>query len=453
MKINRSQPPLTDPNIKFSLPEIEQFKLKNGLRITFVEKSSLPIIQMGLITNAGSRFDPIKRHGLAYLTSLLIDEGAGEYSALELDNEFESLGSIFSVSTDSDLIYLNLLSLKEKFERSLELLAKVYSSPLFTDQDFEREQQKLQTKIIRSYDDPSFIASANHKKLIFKDSPFAHPIIGDSESIKSIKNDEVKNFFNQYFVPANSDLIVVGSISRKELETKLNRYLNSVTKQNIDRNGSSAFVNNKSKIFFIHKDDAAQSEIRVGHLTNKRTDPDYYAKTILNSILGGQFSSRLNLNLREDKGFTYGVSSGFYYNEPSGYFQIATSVQSENTGQALEEINKEIVGIKDNVSDKEIDFVKSYLIKRFPAMFETYSQIANNLTSLIHHSLDLDYFNNYIKNIESCSKVEIENAAKQRIVTDDLIYLIVGNEEVVLPQLENLSGSIIKLDKYGNKAN
>lgn len=450
MKLNRSAAPEAKEKLEFHLPEIKQFNLDNGLKVHFVEKNNLPIIQMSLIVNAGSRFDPPGKSGLAYLTSMLIDEGAGEYSALELDNEIESLGSIFGVSTDSDLIYMNMLSIKDKFERSLELLTTIYASPLFTDADFEREKKKLLTKIIRNYDEPSYIASTNFRNLVYNTTPYGHPIIGSLQEVETITNNDVKHFYESTFSPSNSHLIVVGNITTPVLEEKLNKYFTSALPEFENKNNIPTPIENNSSIYFIHKKGATQSEIRVGHLSNKRTDSDYFAKAIMNSILGGQFSSRLNLNLREDKGFTYGVSSGYYYNKNFSYFQIATSVESKNTGEALEEIKKEINGVKQNISIEEINFAKSYLIKRFPAMFETYTQTANNLTSLVHYSLDKNYFNNYIQNIEHCTKDEIEEAARKKIINDKMIYLIAGDEEKVFPQLRSISDSnIIELDKFG----
>lgn len=452
MKLNRETAPSASGKLGFHLPEIKQFKLSNGLQILFVEKNNLPIIQMSLIVNAGSRFDPTNKSGLAYLTSMLIDEGAGQFSALELDNEIESLGSIFGVSTDSDLIYLNMLTIKEKFERSVELLATIYTSPLFTDSDFDREKKKLLTNIVSSYDEPSYIASTNFRNLVYGTSPYAHPIIGEIKTVETIANSDVIEFYQNNFSPSNTHLIVVGNITQPELEKKLNNHFNTVSTNVNDDINISIPNNSNAKFFMIHKDGAAQSEIKIGHICDKRTDSGYFAKVIMNAILGGQFSSRLNLNLREDKGFTYGISSGFHYNRNFGHFQISTSVQSENTGETLTEIEKEINGIKQNISSEEIEFAKSYLIKRFPAMFETYSQIANNLVSLVHYSLGDNYFNNYIRSIENCTKLEIEDVAQQKIVSDKLIYLIVGDREKIMPQLRSVADqSIVELNKYGKR--
>jgi len=454
LKLNRDTAPSASGKMEFHLPEIKQFKLSNGLQILFVEKNNLPIIQMNLIVNAGSRFDPVNKSGLAYLTSMLIDEGAGNFSALELDNEIESLGSIFGVSTDSDLIYLNMLMIKDKFERSLELLTTIYTSPLFTQKDFGREKKKLLTNIVRHYDEPSYIASSSFRNLVYNTTPYAHPIIGNKQSVEKFSNNEVIQYYKSNFSFSNSNLIVVGNITQSELETKLNKYFNTSSTEVNNTNDISLPRKNDDKFYMIHKEGAAQTEIKIGHITNNRIEPDFYAKVIMNSILGGQFSSRLNLNLREDKGFTYGISSSYSYNRFFGHFQISTSVKGENTGQTLEEIKKEIDGIKVNITTDEIDFVKSYLIKRFPAMFETYAQIANNLTSLIHYSLDKDYFNNYLKNIDNCTKEEIEEAAHKKINSDELIYLVVGDKENILPQLSSVTQeNIVELDKFGQRIN
>ena len=167
--------------------------------------------------------------------------------------------------------------------------------------------------------------------------------------------------------------------------------------------------------------------------------------------MGGQFSSRLNLNLREDKGFTYGISSGFYYNQDAGYFEISTSVNGKDTGEAIKEIQKEIAGVKLNITDAEIEFTKSYLVKRFPAMFETSSQIAHNIATLQKYGLSSNYFDNYIDMISSCSKIDIENVAKENIISNELIYLVVGDKKTVLPQLEEITDlDIIELDVNGS---
>ena len=450
MKTDRSSSPQPIGAIEFHLPKFNEFILNNGLKILFVKKDNLPVVQLNIIVNGGSKFDPVNKSGLAHLTSLLVDEGAGEYDSLQLDDEFESLGSIFGVSTDNDQIHLNVLTLKENLERSIELLSIVYQSPKFTEDDFSREQKKLATKITQNYDDPSFIATTNFDRILFQGTNYQNSIIGKSSDINALTNEDVKNFYKKHFLPLDSQFVIVGNIEITELESLLNKYFDISSKNEIEKEITIPPQKQSSKLYFIHKENAAQSEIRIGHISDRRNETDYFAKVIANSILGGQFSSRLNLNLREDKGFTYGISSAFFYHEDAGHFEISTSVNGKDTKEAIKEIQKEIAGVKTEITEEEIEFTKSYLVKRFPAMFETYSQIAHNLATMKKHSLSNNYFDKYIDKIDSCSKIEIEKIAKEKIISDELIYLVVGDKEMVLLQLKEIADSdIIELDVYG----
>lgn len=450
MEINRSTPPKSKSKIKFHLPKFSQFKLVNGMKVIFLQKNHLPIVKLSLQINGGSKFDPDGKSGLAFLTSLLISEGAGEYNSLQLDEEIESLGTLYDPSTDNDIINLSMITLSEKFERSLELLSLIYQAPIFSDDDFLREKKKLLSKIIQNQNEPDYVAATNFDKIIFSNSFYENSVIGKTVDVNSITNSDVIDFHKKYFMPNNTQLIVVGNIAQTELELLLNKYFNSVAINKVELTKTFPSKMQNSKFYFIHQENAAQSDIRIGHLSNKRNETDYFAKVIANSILGGQFSSRLNLNLREAKGFTYGIQSAFYYYKEIGYFEISTSVNGKDTGESITEIQKEIAGLKVEVKNDEIDFVKSYFIKRFPAMFETNSQIAVNLSTLLKFSLSENYFDNYIERITSCSREEIEEIIKNQIKTDNLIYLVVGDREIVMPQLKEITDiEIIELDVEG----
>jgi len=454
MKVERSKPPQNNGGIKFHLPKFKQFKLNNGMEVLFLQKNHLPIVKISLQVNCGSKFDPKGKSGLAFLTSYLISEGAGEYNSLQLDEEIELLGTLFDPSTDNDIINLSMITLSEKFERSLELLALIYQSPLFSEKDFKREKQKLLSKIIQNQNEPSYVASSNFDKIILGNSFYENSVLGKTEDVKTFTNNDVINFHKKYFVPNNSQLIVVGNIGLKNLQLILNKYLNLDSLNKIELVKQTFSANHSPQYYFIHQENAAQSEIRIGHLSNKRNETDYFAKTLANSILGGQFSSRLNLNLREAKGFTYGIHSAFVYYKDVGYFEISTSVNGKDTSESILEIQKEIAGLKIKITEEEINFAKSYFIRRFPAMFETNSQIVHNLSTLIRYSLSEDYFDNYIENISNCTKSEIEKSIAEHIKTDEMIYLVVGNKEIVMPQLKTITNmEIIELDAEGKIVN
>lgn len=448
---DRSKCPEPGGKLSFKLPSIEKFTLSNKLNVSFIKKSSLPIVQLGIIVSAGSKFDPSGKKGLSNLTAMLIDEGAGEFSALELDNEFETLGSIISISADHDSVFISLLTLKENLDRSLHLLSKIITSPRFEDADFSREQKKSISEIIQLNDEPSYIASVAYDNLIFKNTPYAYPTYGFERTVASITNDDIKNFYKNYYTVDNSLVVVVGDLHTLEVKEILNKHFSQWKNYNATTYGSFPPKNDVNKFYFIHKDDAAQSEIRIGHTAKGRKAPDYFETMIMNSVLGGQFTSRINLNLREKRGFTYGAHSSFNYNKEFGGFEVETAVHSQNTGESVAEIIKELNDIRADITVKEFEFAKSSLIKRYPAMFETYSQLAKNLSLLHLHNLPDDYFNSYIPSIENTTLEGILTAAQENIHPDKLTVLIVGNRDIIIPQMESIvQAKLIEVDTYGN---
>jgi zinc protease len=419
--------------------------------VIFVQKVNLPIVQMYFTINSGSIYDPINKSGLAYLTSLLIDEGAGGLNTMELDKEIEKMGSILSISVDHDSMVVSLSCIEEHFSRTLELGSKILTNPHFDQAEFDREKNRHTTKIVQSLDDPSFVASTCFSKTLFKDSHYSNTTLGTQATVENISNKDVRSFYNNLIVPNNINLIVVGSISKQKLSEELNRNF-SEWNSKIVNHSANDISNSPSarKVVFIRKDDAPQSEIRIGHLTKKRNSPDYYATTVMNSILGGQFSSRINSNLREDKGYTYGAHSYFSYNKSSGMFIVSTSVKSENTMDAVNEIFLELHGIRKEIKVEELEFAKSYLINRYPANFETYGQIAKNISLINHFDLPKDYFNTYIQRMKDLSLIDVSEAALNNVIPEQLTILILGSEKLLDENLKKLGDEFIIMDSEGN---
>ncbi len=447
--INRSVPPSATGNISFDIPQIRLLKTSAGADIYFVQKEKLPIVQMIVLFSSGGKFDPADKKGLSFLTSLMIDEGAAEFDALELNNEFEKLGTVLNISSDNDIFSFSILSLKENFSRSLELLSKIINEPRFEEKDFTREKKKLLDRILQLKDEPSYIASAAFDKQIFEGSFYEFPEIGFESSVRNISLPDIKSFYEENLLHSNMRIIIVGNISERELLDLTSKYSfkNTYSMKQPD------FIQPQKKetgFYFIDKPDSAQSEIRVGHLSKPRSAEDFFAAKIMNTILGGQFSSRINLNLREHKGFTYGASSSFNYLQNSGNFEVSTAVDIQNTGEAVVEILKELNAIRLNITQDEIRFAKSYLIKQFPAQFETYGQVAKNIVPIVIHSLPIDYYENYTDKLESVTDDEIIRAANENILPDKLIVLAVGDKRLVEPQLKMTSSrNLIELDLNG----
>jgi len=265
--------------------------------------------------------------------------------------------------------------------------------------------------------------------------------MGIENTVQNIQIESIRDLYQKKFSPLNSSVVVVGNIDWNSLHKELNEVFGSWDK-NLDIEESIPLPNTtRRKNFLIRKPDAVQTEIRTGHISPKRSQKDFFQKQIINLALGGQFSSRLNLNLREKNGYTYGVHSMFNYLKDAGYFAVSTSVDVENTTNALREIYSEINKIKEGITEEELAFAKSSLTKRYPANFETYRQIASNISSKIIHNLPDDYFETYIERVNSVSMDDINKIAIDSIHPEELITVLVGDSK-------KISGQINK-DEFG----
>ena len=439
MVIDRQQRPATSGNIYFTLPAVQTYGLENDLKIYFSEKNELPLIRINFLVNSGSRFDPDKLKGLSNLLAMCIDEGAGKYDALQLADKFEMLGAQFSVSSDPDVTIISLQVLSENFVPALKLLASVITEPHLKEIDFNREKRKVLARLEQAKAEPDYVAEVSFEHILFgKDSPYAFPSLGIESSVQNIQIESVRDLYQKKFSPFNSSVVVVGNMNLKSLQTELSEAFRNWGVKTTVEEPLLNFTRPKRKIFIINKNNALQTEIRTGHISSKRSEKDFFQKQIMNLALGGQFSSRLNLNLREKNGYTYGIHSRFNYFKEAGYFAVSTSVDIENTTNAIREIYSEINKIKDGISKAELEFSKSSLTKRFPANFETYRQIASNISSKIINNLPEDYFETYIEKVNSVSLDEVNKVTFESIQPEELITVLVGDSKTILGQINEV---------------
>ncbi len=327
---------------------------------------------------------------------------------------------------------------------------KFYLNLPFGEEDFLREKKKLITRIMQSKDEPDYLADQIFDMIVLgKSNNYSFPVAGYEETVKSISVSDIKSYYNKYFFPANSSLIVVGNLDQDALENQLNKYFLDWKKNQTDISISISSAQPRKKIYLYHKEGSVQTEIRVGHVTEKRNQEDFFQRYLLNTILGGQFTSRINLNLRERNGYTYGATSKFQYFKDTAFFEVSTSVGIENTANALKEILFELDTIQNGVSDSELDFAKSSITKKFPLNFETYRQIASGIAGKILYGLPDNYFENYIQNVNSVLKTEVEKAANKFILPDNLSIVLVGDKNSLLEKFDELSIEIAEVDLFG----
>jgi zinc protease len=440
--LDRTIKPIPTGEIEFNLPEINKFELDNKLKVYFVKKNTLPIIQINFVIPSGSIYDPQNQNGIAKLTSMLLDESAGNLSGLEIADKLETLGAILNINTNKEFTTLSLLTLKENLVKSLEIISLIITSPDFNKTDFERELLRLKNQIIQLNDDPSYIASDEFIKTVYNGTPFEFATNGSLETIKNIAEEKIKSFYSVRYLPNKSYVITVGDTNQDELNKLLNTFFGHWQINEPVIISSTTVKKTSRQIVFIDKPNAAQSELRVGHFSKGRNSDDFYARTVLNSIIGGQFSSRINLNLREDKGYTYGVNSNYSYNSLGSTFTISTSIKTENTIEAVKEILFELENVKSTITEEEITFSKSYLIRRYPSLFETYSQVAANISLLPIFNLQDDYFENYISNLNSVNLREVSKAANDAILLDEMVIIVLGNKSIIKDTLNKFANNI-----------
>lgn len=447
MTLIRTKPEIKK-EINFSLDNISTHILKNGMKLFYLRKEKLPMIRLNLVVEAGGKFDFFSNSGTARLTSQMIDEGADGLTALELSDEFDLLGTDFNISADNDFIVFSLQSLTENFEKSLELFSKVILKPDFSEKEFEREKKKLLVNILQLKDDSERIAEQIFDKIIFVKHYYALPVNGYLDTVERIDLNDLKNHYSKYFKANNSFIAAAGNLSSEEIFQLVEKYFIGYSSISEIISLPENFEVSDKKLFIYDKSDSVQTEIRVGYLSGKRNISDYFSKLLLNTIFGGQFNSRLNSNLREKKGYTYGISSQFVYTKNSGYFSIGTSVSSENTFDAVKEILSEIENLKKGVTTEELNFAKTSLTRKFPLNFENYRQLTSNLSALAIHSLPLSYFNEYLGNLNSVT-IEQVNEQAVKLSQADMKIILVGNRKSIEKEFTEKGFELISVNEKG----
>ncbi|MFH0734975.1 MAG: pitrilysin family protein [bacterium] len=449
--INRALKPISKSKPYFIIPKINISTINNGIKLFYVNKNTLPIVNFSLIIFAGSRIDPAKLNGLAYLTSTLIVEGAGEFNALELKEEFQSLGVSFNVNLNGEYIIFNILSTTENFEKAFSLLSDVILRPHFTSIDFDLAKKRLQTNLVHSQIDPDSITNICYNKVVANKLQSSHPKSGYPDTVENITNENIVNFYKDNFSPSNSVICVTGDIQQEEIENLYNKYFDKWENKSISNLVTPDFSNTNIAAFYTHFENAPQSIITLGHRLPTRDKIDYLTLSLANGVLGGHFSSRLNRNLREQKGYTYGIGSRATFNKECGIFTIDTSVEGKVTIDALAEIIYEINNFYNTITEEELDFNKSYLVNHFPATFETYSSINSLLVSLANYNIPVSYLDSFIDNTLSINIDSLNQFIKNFILPDKMQIYICGDKNNFIDKLPNLGlTQITELDVWGD---
>ncbi len=450
--IDRTHAPEPSAPRPYRFPNITRETLANGLRVLVAENHNAPLVSLRALVRSGADHDDAQTAGLAAITADMLDEGAGTRDAIQLAEDIGLLGGALGTGADWDASYISLDVLSRNAEPAVAMFGDVTARATLPGDGLERVRAERLNDILQQRNDPSAIAGKRFANLLYGSGAYGNSVGGNAESVSRLTIDDVRRFYQQHFIPNHSSVVVSGDVEPAQAIDLVRRALGDwqpgveparpvVTPVGIDA----------SRIYVIDRPQAVQSEIRIGHVGVARSSADYFAIAVMNAVLGGVFNSRINLNLRERHGYTYGARSQFAFRRQAGPFVVAAPVRNEVTRESVSEVLAELRRIRTgDIEDQELDDVKNYLMGVFPATVQTASDIASRLVDMELYGLPEDYFDRYRENIAAVTKDEITRVASKYINPERVLVVIVGNAADIREPLGTLGLPVQELDIDGN---
>jgi len=447
----RAEQPKGGPSPVLTLPKVQHKTLKNGLQIVLVENHALPIVAMRLIVPAGGEKNPTDKAGLADLVAEMLDEGTKTRGALEIAEALESIGARLGTGASQDAAFVSLTTLSSQLGKALDVFAEIATAPAFKEEDFSRVRDKIKTSLLQSKDAPAAIAGRAFSRVLYGDKhPYAFPTVGTEKSIEKLTRADLEKFHAQHYLPNTSKVVVVGDVTIDQAAAELEKRLGTWKKGKAPRAKAPPTPKDVGRrVVLVDKEGASQSVVRIGHVGVPRKHADYAALLVMNDILGGSFTSRINLNLREKKGYTYGARSGFTMLRGAGPFSAGGNVKADVTRESIDELLKELEGIcKDKVTDEELSEAKAGLAARSPARFETNASTAGELADVLIHDLPEDDIATMVQRIQAVTTDDVLRVARKYVRAQNAVIVVVGDRKNVEPKLSGL-GKIEHRDARG----
>jgi predicted Zn-dependent peptidase len=439
---DRSRPPQLGPPAPLNLPPVQKRALSNGMAVWLIETHEVPIVQVNLVVLAGSDDDPAGKFGTASMTAAMLDEGAASRSALQLADDVEYLGADLATTGAFDASAVRLNVPVARLAEALPIMADVVLRPTFPEEELNRLRQERLTALLQAKDDPQSIAAMAFSRAVFGPTHrYGTGGVGTEATLEALTVADLKAFHAAYYQPANGSFVVVGDVTMDAVLPVLEKSFGSWK-------GSAAVKRvavpiapqlTRGQIYIVDKPDAEQSQIRIGWVGVPRNNPDFFPIQVLNTVLGGAFSSRLNQNLREEHGYTYGASSFFDMRLSAGAFVAAAGVQTDKTSEAVREFFNELNGILTPVPAEELARAKNYIALSFPSDFETTRDLAGNAEQLIVYKLPDDYFAKYVANIQAVTAADVQRVAAKYIQPSKFAVVIVGDRKTIEPGVRALN--------------
>ncbi len=453
--VDRTRPPALRPPARVTMPPVQTTRLPNGLTLYVVEMHEVPVVQFTLSVQGGGRRDAMMS-GIASFTAEMLDEGAGSRDAMGLASEAAYLGASLGTFADWDASYVSLKVPRRTMGPALDLMADVALRPAFRVTEVARQRDLRLAGILQQRDQPNTMAALAFNALLFpEDHPYHRSLGGDSAATAALDSARVRAFYETNFSPASSIMVVTGDITLAEARSAVERRFSAWRGARPSASPAlpPAAVDRATSVFLVDKPGAAQSVIMIGAGGVDRNNPDYAAIEVMNTLLGGSFSSRLNSRLREELGYTYGAGSGFSYRPVPGPFLARSSVRTNVTDSSLIEFFREFERLRtEPVDEVELERAKAYLALGLAGDFETTTQMAGQVGGLVRFGLPMTYYNDYVPRVMAISAADVQRVARRYVRPDRFTVVVVGDLASIRPGIEALGlGPVSVRDMTGSE--
>ena len=411
--------------------EITRTITPNGLTVLHSENHSLPIVMVMLLVKAGQRHEAKEKAGLANLTAELLTEGTRNRSSRDMSEEIDFIGASLNASAGNDFTTITLSVLKKDIDKGFELFADILLNATFPQAEIGRKREEIKGSLRQQEEDPSFLADRAFRKEVFGAHPYGRLLEGSTDALDTITKDNLVTFYSGFFLPNNAILSIAGDLTSDELDSVMKKYLGDWKKADLPIIPRADVDGKKAKSLIKINKDLTQANIILGHIGISRDNPDYYAVSVMNYLLGGGgFSSRLMQSVRDKMGLAYDVHSFFSAYKEGGSFQVGVQTRNESANVALDEILRQIERMRSEmVSDEELSDAKAYLTGSFPRRLDTSRKIADFFASVEFYGLGADYIEKYPSYINSVTKEDVLRVAKKYLDTENYVLVVVANQE------------------------
>jgi zinc protease len=443
----RSAPPKPAEAKALQLPTPTAFELANGLTVLVNERPGVPIVSASLVVKTGSGANPADKPGLASFTAAMLDEGTASRNALQIADEVAQLGASLNTSSTMDASQVTAGSLRRNLPALLDLMADVVRRPSFPPEEVERQRKSRLASILQQRENPGQVANNAMSAALYGPShPYGYPDLGTEPSTSSMTRDDMQKFWQQNFVPNNAAIVVSGQVTVNDLRPLLEKAFGDWQRGTPAQPSLGNPSTTTAKLVFVDKPGAPQTQLRVAAIGVPRATPDYVPLVVMNEALGGLFSSRINLNLREQHGYTYGASSQFVFRRSAGPFLIASGVRTDVTAPAVTEVFKEVKRMRETtLTPEELSLAKDSIVRSLPAEFETSARVTGSTANIYIYDLGRNYYTELPAKVSAVTADNVKAMAEKYVVPEKLIVIAVGDRAKVGAELQKLNLGPIEL--------